>query len=248
MNCLEFRRQLAIDPQCAEVDFVQHRQECARCAEACAQANAFEDSLRQTLAITVPPQLAESILLAHATRQQRQRQYFRRGAILALAAAVVLAFGIGMRVEASPLATQAVAHLRDEAEVLTWTKLVPPASVREAFATRGIALHSIPDGISFVGCCPMGHHLTVHLVMPGSGGPVTVIYVVGDREGAREDFRRDGWHGRSVPMGQGTLILLAQDASHFDQVENIWRVALVRRFRQSITARISTGVILTSNL
>jgi hypothetical protein len=227
MNCLEFRRQLAIDPQCAEVDFVQHRQECARCAEASAQASAFEDSLQQALAITAPSQLAESILLAHATRQQRQRQYVRRGAILALAAAVVLAFGIGMRVEASPLATQAVAHLRAEAEVLTWTKLVPPESVREAFATRGIALKRIPEGISFVGCCPMGRHMTVHVVMPGSSGPVTVIYVLGDREKEREDFRREGWLGRSVPMGQGTLLLLAEDTSQFDHIENIWRAALV---------------------
>src|SRR5512141_2721908 len=91
MNCLEFRRQLAIDPQCGEVDFVQHRQECTRCAEACAQASAFEGSLRRALAIAAPAQLAESVLLAHATRQQRQRQYYRRGAVLALAACVALA-------------------------------------------------------------------------------------------------------------------------------------------------------------
>jgi len=227
MNCLEFRRQLAIDPPCSEVDFVQHRQECARCAEACAHANAFEASLRRALAIAAPPQLAESVLLAHATRQQRQRQYYRRGAVLALAACVALAFGIGMRMEASPLTTQAVAHLRLEAEVLTWTKLVPAESVREAFATRGIALNSIPEGISFVGCCPMGHHMTVHAVMPGSSGPITVIYVLGDREKEREDFRREGWLGRSVPMGQGTLLLLAEDTSQFDRVENIWRAALV---------------------
>jgi Protein of unknown function (DUF3379) len=227
MNCLDFRRQLAIDPQCCEVDFLQHRQECTRCAEAGAQANTFEGLLRKAIAVTAPPQLAESILLAHATRQQRQRQYYRRGAVLALAAAVVLAFGIGMRVEASPLTSQAVAHLRAEAEVLTWTKLVPPESVREAFATRGIVLNSVPDGISFVGCCPMGHHLTVHMVMPGGSGPISVIYVLGDREPAREDFRRDGWVGRSVPMGQGTLLLLAEDTSQFDHVENIWRAALV---------------------
>ena len=227
MNCLEFRRQLANDPQCGEVDFVHHRQECTRCAEARAQAIAFEDSLRQALIITAPPQLAESILLAHETRQQRQRQYYRHGVVLALAAAVVLAFGIGMRVEANPLATQVIAHLRAEAEVLTWTKLVPPDSVREAFATRGIALNNIPDGISFVGCCPLGRRLTVHMVMPGASGPITVIYVLGDRENAREDFQRDGWRGRSVPMGQGTLVLLAQDTSHFDQVENVWRAALV---------------------
>ena len=226
MNCLEFRRQLGVDPQCNDVDFVSHRAECVRCAEACARANAFDGALRQALAIAPPPQLAESILLAQATRQQRQRQYYRRGAMLALAASAVLAFGIGMRVEARPLSTQAVDHLREEAEVLTWTKLVPAASVREAFATRGVALAQVPDGVSFVGCCPMGRHLTVHMVMPGGSGPVTVIYVVDDHERAREDFQRDGWRGRSVPMGQGTLVLLAQDTSQLDHVESVWRTAL----------------------
>jgi hypothetical protein len=226
MNCLEFRRQLGIDPQCGAVEFVQHRQECPRCAEAQQRALAFDASLRQALAVQPPPQLAESILLAHATRQQQQRQRYRRGAGLALAASVVLAFGIGMRVGATPLSTLAVDHLREEAVVLTWTKLVPPASVQEAFATRGIALHYIPNDVTFVGCCPMGRHLTVHLVMPGGNGPVSVIYVVDDHVPAREDFQRDGWYGRSMPMGQGTLILLAQDTSRFDTVENIWRVAL----------------------
>jgi hypothetical protein len=131
-----------------------------------------------------------------------------------------------MRVQARPLSAQAVEHLREEAEVLTWTQPVPASSVQAAFATRGIALHSVPEGISFVGCCPMQRHLTVHLVMPGSHGPVTVIYVVDDHERAREDFQRDGWHGRSIPMGQGTLVLLAHDVSQFDRVESVWRAAL----------------------
>ena len=226
MNCLEFRRQLTINPQCSEVDFVRHRQDCPRCAEALDRANAFEASLRQALAVPLPPQLAESILLAQATRERRHRSIYRSGGLLALAAAMVLAFGIGMRAEATPLSTLAVDHLRQEAEVLTWTKLVTPGSVQEAFAQRGVALHSVPGGISFVGCCPMGRHLTVHMVMPGSNGPVTVIYVVDDHERARVDFQRDGWLGRSVPMGKGTLVLLAQNANQFDSVENTWRTAL----------------------
>jgi len=226
MNCLEFRRRLGIDPQCSEMDFSRHRQECARCAEACERANGFEGVLRRALAIAPPPQLAESILLSQATRQQRQRQNYRRGAMLALAASVVLALGIGMRVEARPLSAQAVEHLREETVVLTWTTPVSATSVQAAFATRGISLRSVPDGISFVGCCPMERHLTVHLVMPGGNGPVTVIYVVDDHEPSREDFQRNGWRGRSIPMGQGTLVLLAQDASQFDHVESVWRAAL----------------------
>jgi hypothetical protein len=55
---------------------------------------------------------------------------------------------------------------------------------------------------------------------------VTVIYVVDKKAGEREDFERDCWRGRSVPLGHGTLILLARDAGQFDRVEAAWRGAL----------------------
>jgi Protein of unknown function (DUF3379) len=226
MNCLEFRRQLGIEPHSVAADFVRHRAECARCAEAAARAAEFEAALRRALRIQAAPQLAESILLAQATQQHRRHAYLRRGGLLALAATLALAVGIGVRVEATPLSTQAVEHLREEAQVLTSTKLLPAASIRDAFAQRGIALHHVPDGITFVGCCPMGRHLTVHMVMPESDGPVTVIYVVDQSSRQREDFERDGWHGRRIPIGHGTLILLARDANHFDAVENSWRASL----------------------
>jgi hypothetical protein len=226
MNCLEFRRQLGVEPQSAALEFVRHRADCPRCADAAARALEFESALRRALLVEPAPQLAESILLAQATRQNRVQTNLRRGALLALAATFVLAIGVGVRVEAKPLSVQAVNHLRDEAEVLTSTRLLPAESVRAAFAQRGLTLRRIPDGIAFVGCCPMGRHLTVHMVMPEGDGPVTVIYVVDRQVRQREDFQRDGWHGRSVPAGRGTLILLARDTDHLDGVENAWRDAL----------------------
>jgi len=226
MNCIEFRRQLGIDPHTAVAGFVRHRQECARCADAAARATEFEAALRHALHVAPSPQLAESILLAQATQQNRRQAYLRRGGLLALAATLALAVGIGMRVEAKPLSAQAVEHLREEAEVLTSVKPLPSESVRAAFAQRGLKLSHVPEGVAFVGCCPMGRHLTVHMVMPEGDGPVTVIYVVDRGSSRREDFQRDGWHGRSLPLGNGTLILLARDTDHFDGVETLWRDAL----------------------
>ena len=227
MNCLEFRRQLGVEPQSAAADFVRHRSECARCAEAAARAAEFETALRRALHVDAAPQLAESILFAQATRQNRRHANLRRGGLLALAAMLVLAIGVGMRVEARPLSAQAVEHLTEEAVTLTASKRLPDAAVREAFAQRGIALRGVPDAvITFVGLCPMGRHRTVHMVMSQDNDPVTLIYVVDRRTQQREDFQRDGWRGRSVPLGNGTLILLAHDAGHFDNVENLWRAAL----------------------
>ena len=228
MNCLEFRRELLIDPQSIAADLQRHARECPRCAEAQARALAFEASLQTALAVPAPAQLAESILLRHATEQQRSRQRVRRGgAVLGLAAAVALTFGIGMRLQAQPLAEISVAHLQREAFVLSMTKPVAEAQIRKAFADLGVKdVGALPADVSFVACCPVGRYSSVHLLMPRSNGPVTVLYLTDDHAEARREFVRDGWLGRSVPLAHGTLVLLAHDASQFDQIESQWRGAL----------------------
>jgi HAMP domain-containing protein len=227
MNCLDFRRQLNIDPQSAAAEFARHRQECARCAEALERALAFEGDLRHALLVPVPAQLADSILLAQATGEQRLRARRRRGAALvALAAAALLAIGIGVQTEASPLSRLAVKHLNKEAFILPMTQPIPDDEVRKAFAESGVNLAGVPAGISFVYCCPVGPYHSVHLVMPQHEGPMTVLYLTEDAVKQREEVTRDGWRVRSVPLAHGTLVLLAHDASHFDQVESAWRTAL----------------------
>ena len=216
MNCLEFRRLLGSDPQSDVVDFVRHRQECARCAEAAARALEFDSSLRRALAIEAPTALAESILLAQATRQQGRRRLLRRGGVLALAASLILAVGIGMRVEANPLSTLAVDHLGGEAFALSLTKPVSAAEVEQAFAKRGVDLPSAPDGISYVSLLPGG---TFFVRAHGDAG---------NRRSGHGDVRRQsslratpGFRPRRLvrpqrAVGNGTLVLLARNTDHFD--------------------------------
>jgi len=227
MNCLEFRRELHIDPYSSAPAFMRHLRECSRCAEAQQRALAFESALKSALAVPAPPQLAEAILLRQATEQQRNRQRLRRGgALLALAAGVVLAFGVGMRIEAQPVAELAVNHLKGEAFVLSMTQPQPEASVRQAFASLGVSVGDLPPSISFVGCCPIGRYSAVHMVMPQVSGPVTVLFLTDDAYEWRKDFVREGWLGRSIPLAHGTLVLLGHDSGQFDRIEQQWRVAL----------------------
>jgi len=228
MNCLEFRRELLIHPHSGDADFLQHLRECARCAEAQQRALGFEASLKAALAVPAPAQLAEAVLLKHATEQQRERQRLRRrsGALLALAAGVVLAFGLGLRSEAQPLPKLSVDHLKSEAFVLSQTRPVAEAEVRKSFANLGVHVGTLPVGISFVACCPVGQYSSVHLLMPQANGPVTVLFLTDDGHERRRDFVHEGWLGRSVPLAHGTLVLLAHDAGSFDQIEAQWRAAL----------------------
>lgn len=227
MNCVEFRRQLAIDPNTQAADFVQHRAECPRCAEAHARALVFESSLGRALNVAAPARLVETILFAQTAAERRRRTGLRRASMFAAAAALVVAVGVvGMRVEAKPLSVQAVEHLHSEEEVLSLTETVPAVEVIKTFASRGVRLKQVPDDISFVAPCPVGKHRSVHLVMPTAEGPVTVIYVVDQRVAATEDFDRDGLHGRILPLGNGAVILLAKSSTEFNRIAALWRDAI----------------------
>jgi len=229
MNCVEFRRELGIDPHSRAEDFLRHRAECARCAAAAERACAHERGLARALAIDVPSELADRLLLAQATADLHHRTRWRRLTGLALAATLVLAIGIvGLRAEATPLSAQAIAHVEHEPKALQLTQPLPAAMTRAAFRNFGVELRDVPEGVSFVYCCPMNKRRTVHLVMLNGDDPVSVIWLSDDAR-ARTDFQRDGWQGRLAPLGSGTLILLAKNPRAFDRVEAQWRAAFATK-------------------
>ena len=187
----------------------------------------FEKAIRSALDVPVSEKLAESILLAQATNaQQRHRQFRRRATWTAAAAGIVLAFGIGLRLQAKPLPELAINHLKKEAFLLGKTQPISDDLIRKAFDTFGVTMRDIPAGASFVACCPVGKYVSVHLVVPESEGPVTVLYLVDDHSEQHQDFIKEGWFGRAVPLAHGTLVLIGHDAAHFDQLETSWRNAL----------------------
>ncbi|MEO8673790.1 MAG: DUF3379 family protein [Tahibacter sp.] len=229
MNCLEYRRLLGSDPRHESADMQAHRQECTRCAEHQARSLGFEMQLRRVLNVPVPMGLAERILLAQTTEHRRERGDQRRrwGAGFAIAASLAVAVGLGTlwsapTAEAFP--NMIVDHLAHEPGAFASSQNLPNADVQQRFDNRGVRLAAeLPAGISYVSACPIGPYRSVHMVMPEKSGPVTVIYIADHRESGRDDFERNAWHGRSVPMGQGTLVLVAQDSALFDTLERSWR-------------------------
>jgi len=229
MDCLEFRRHLGADPRRETAEMNSHRLDCSGCSEAQARALGFELQLRRALAVPAPAGLADRILLAQATAERRSSGVQRRrwGAGLAIAAGLVLAVGTGVlwqarTAEAFP--NMMVDHLKHEPEAFASREALPADDVIQRFEKRGVRLvSSLPPGISYVSACPIGPYKSVHMVMPEQEGPVTVIYIADHRERQRDDFQRGVWQGRSVPMGQGTLVMVAQNGHMFDTLETSWR-------------------------
>ncbi len=233
MECLEFRRLLGIDPQVTDAAARAHVETCPRCQSAMAEAQEFDARLARALAVPVPDGLTDRIILAQATVQHsKANARWRRGGVIALAAAaaLVLAIGIGWRnrtgTPALPaLVVEHVMHGKEMAALETRTPL-PDHDITAAFAARGVSLAMVPSGISYVHDCPVGPYKTVHMVMPEAGQPVSVVYVLGHRVPETTEFSREGLDGREVPIAHGTLVMLAANGASFDAIADAWRTAL----------------------
>lgn len=232
MDCLEFRRRLAAEPRSRDAVFLAHRDAChAGCTEAWWRAQRFDRRIESALTLDVPANLAERVLLAQATRRRTQaRRRWQAG--FALAASLLLALGIGtVAVQrsafADPLPAMAVAHLHGgEAFALALTAPVPDAQLHAGFAARGVTLRGMPQGAVYVHDCSVGPYKTVHMVFRENAGPVTALYFVDHRVAKERDFHRQGWQGREMPLGSGTLLLLGENTQGFGAVEHTLRDAL----------------------
>jgi len=229
MECLEFRRQLGSDPRHESAAMTAHKRECSGCAEAQARALGFELQLRRAMNVAVPMGLADRILLAQTTMERRDTGAQRRRwfAGVGIAAAIVLAFGAASLWRTSnkiDFPALVADHIRDEPESFASSEPMPVPAVLQYFDARHVRLAAaLPPGISYAAPCPMGPYKTVHMVMPQADGPVTVFYLAGDRMRERGNFHQAQWVGRNVPMGQGTLVLVAQNTKMFDALEQSWR-------------------------
>lgn len=229
MNCLEFRRAIAVQPRELDARARQHREECPRCAQAFAEAMRFEALLDRSLAIAVPAELPDHILLRQTT-QTRQRSSGRRHLVWRIAAGLLLSGGIGgvswlALAPQETLAAMAVEHLSHEPMALTAQGVVPGVKVYESFERLGVALKRSPGAISYLRICPLGAKQSLHMVMQRPGGAVTLMFVPG-ATGKRRDFAEDDVLGREVPVGNGALLMLASSRSDFDSIEAEFRAAL----------------------
>ena len=239
MDCLEFRRRLAADPSTRDAEFLAHRDHChTGCTESWWRAQRFERQLRGVLQSVEPrPDLPGRVLLTQATSlRARTRRRWQIG--LAIAASLLLALVVAgyawnprAGFDGGPLAGMAIAHVRSEAFALTMTRPVDATQMRPVFAKRGVTLRNAPAHAVFAADCRVGPYRAVHLVLRENGSPITALYVVGHRIADARDFSRAGWHGREVPIGNGTLVLLGNGSAGFAAAERAMADAVLGQTR-----------------
>ncbi|UXI68481.1 DUF3379 domain-containing protein [Tahibacter amnicola] len=229
MNCLEYRRLLGAEPRRESLEMVAHRRECSGCAGHHARTLGFELQLRRTLNVPIPAGLSERILLAQATQARHNQPWKRRLVGWGVAAAGLLAtvtVGWLALPPRTALADALVEHIAHEPLAFAERPPLPDGAVMERFRSRGVSVPGpLPATVSYVAACPVGDYKTVHMVQREGDAKVTVFYVTNHREG-RGEFQRAGMHGRKLPLGDGTLVMMAADNRAFDQIEKSWRTTM----------------------
>lgn len=226
MDCSEFRRQLLVDPRAPGMaEAAQHRV-CEDAPARLAEALALEQRIDSALAVPVPAGLAERVI---AALPSQPTQTPARWWPLALAASLLLSALIGWSWLRAPagghgLIADSVEHLAHEPYALTRSDEVPAALVERMFAESGIRLATNPSGLTYLNRCPLGGRMSVHMVMAGAQGPVTVMYVPGERV-ERMDTRFEMVAVRTLPYASGALVLLAESNRDFDRIEYAWHLA-----------------------
>lgn len=235
MNCLDLRRAIGTDPHRLDPVAEQHLRECPRCQEAQQRALMLERRLGAALAISIPDALADRILLAQTTAARHERvrpAWLRYAAGVALAVGAALVAQQALRHPAS-LPQLAISHLDHEPLALNARTALAGAEVRGLFSALGAPIDDLAIPVHYANDCPLGGRMSAHLVLQRESGPVTALYVPGERL-PRQDFVDQDVRGRQAPIGRGTVILLAAESNDFDLIEQSLRTAFGERIDTAV--------------
>lgn len=215
MNCLEFRRQLLIEPRQQRTELLDHARDCPSCCREYRRALEFEKRLSEALAIASPAGLDSRILLGQqmARRKPRARTWRQ----LQIAAGILLALGIALLSEhlgsdndrVNELRGEVVAHIEDEPATLQASGNIEADRMNSLFATFGLKQLGSLGEVRYAGICDIGERKGIHIVVQGKTRPVALVLLPGERIRTPAPIRTLSLTGVIVPTEYGSLAVVA---------------------------------------
>jgi hypothetical protein len=220
MNCLEYRRILLVGA--GETEAMRaHRARCAGCAQLFVEQLAFEDDLRQGLAVPVPEGLAGRLAAvaaggaADSPRQDRRR-------FLAAAAAAAAAIGVGLyawRGRDDPMAMACIQFvMKDESKSIMMGAM--PRAEAERVLSDSLPLARIESigRIRHIAPCPFGEGTAYHVILMVPQDKVTLLVMPDTDVPGRARAAHDGLHASVVPLRKGSVGIVGASAAVVDSV------------------------------
>ncbi|GAA5179568.1 hypothetical protein GCM10025771_21900 [Niveibacterium umoris] len=209
MNCLAFRRAKLADPQRLAEAARAHEATCATCHAFGQRIDAQEARVLRVLEVPVPEGLDERILLAV---QGRPAMPWRAWA---MAASIVLTFGVGLAVwqghGSYDAPRYAIEHVMHEPESFTTARLADPDQFRTVMAHFGGELTQSLGHVRYMKLCPGPEGAGWHVVLDTDKGMVSLFLIPGDKVRKPETGTMQGYRALAEPAGKGYVAIVAEN-------------------------------------
>lgn len=220
MICDDARLQIGAEPGSSSAALEEHLHACAACRQFRDEMRALDANIRR--AIEQPPELepARPVRAPPSVwRQPRALRHWALAASLTLATFAVLALWL-LRPSDS-LARDVVAHVQAEPESWLQQQPVSTQEIVAALRKEGVQLDVTSDRFTYAHLCLFRGRYVPHLVMQTANGPTTILLLRHERVGAGRTFHEEGMSGVLVPLGQGSIAVLARGHDGVEQVAQV---------------------------
>lgn len=226
MNCEDYRQAIAADPSYEGGE--AHVSACSECRAFRDGLHALDRKIARALEIPVPelrmPELPD--IDTTDVVPMRPRRSYNAPAWLAVAATLVLAAFVGIRMAGHEvvypsLADEVVAHLDHEPYALritdepvddTQLAKVVPANVAKMNHDAGL--------ITYAHSCVIHGKTVPHLVIQGEHGPVTILLMPDEVIDGAVQIEGESIHGVIVPVGHGSIAIIGERNEKLETIEN----------------------------
>lgn len=226
MNCEEYRQAVAADPSFD--GGADHLSGCAQCQLFRDELQALDVNIAKALEVEVPPlNLPElpDIETEDNVVSLSSRRSFTKPAWFALAASVMLAAVLGVRmfavdVDHLSLADEVLAHLDHEPYALVVSSTPVSTGKLEKVVPANIAQLDHSAGlITYAQSCKINGKTVPHLVVQGERGPVTILLMPEEEIAAAQTLDGDNIHGVILPVGKGSVAIIGAREEPLERIE-----------------------------
>lgn len=219
MNCLEFRREVLVDPGRLSDESHAHAAECATCAQFRAETLKLDETIRAGLSVPVPDGFAQRMARDAVAVEARSRRRFMAMAA-SLAAATAAGTGAYLVQLDDPLARACIDFVIDEeVGAILMSKPSDLAALNTVAQALNVQISQLGE-LRYIGTCPFQGTLAHHVVVMTPKGKATLLLLPEKAVGEKAHASARGLRAVVAPAGTGSVAIIAAGRG-FESLEHL---------------------------
>ncbi len=229
MNCIEFRHICISTPDSCDVAYLTHQQECCSCAKFARETGKFNHHLHEAVNVPPPPELAARILLRQSLARDKKSRlnYYLSSGLAACLLLVISMIFITSHTQEPTLEQAIFAYINNNPQLQVTEHHVQNNELERLFTSVDMKLDGYLGTVNFAMPCYIREQISLHLIVAGSKGPVTVLMMPESTVNETIKVNNTNLYGIIVPCPKGSMAILGMSGEALDQIE--------KRFRNSVT-------------